>query len=195
MYIFTWVLGGQTAEPTPDPARDGRAPGSDLHTGRPQTRCVKALGDMYNWEGPWGPGTMGLTWTGYGDETQRETGPVAGVAGRCRGSASSRHQVSPRVLLWRVDGLHAGQQQDLSLWAGGHRPQGWLVDPTCDCTVSLWLWARPRLSLKQPCRHSGQSSLSTFPMIFSSKMGNTASSSRTSSNTTPQSNSSLTFLK
>lgn len=40
-----------------------------------------------------------------------------------------------------------------------------------------------------------QSTFSTFPMIFSSKMGKTASSSRTSSNTTPQSNSSLTFLK
>lgn len=41
----------------------------------------------------------------------------------------------------------------------------------------------------------GQSSLSTLPMIFSSKTGRMASSSRTSSNTTPQSNSSLTFLK
>lgn len=40
-----------------------------------------------------------------------------------------------------------------------------------------------------------QSSFSTFPMIFSSKRGKMASSSRTSSNTTPQSNSSLTFLK
>lgn len=40
-----------------------------------------------------------------------------------------------------------------------------------------------------------QSTFSTFPMIFSSKMGKMASSSRTSSNTTPQSNSSLTFLK
>ena len=40
-----------------------------------------------------------------------------------------------------------------------------------------------------------QSTFSTLPMIFSSKMGKMASSSRTSSNTTPQSNSSLTFLK
>ena len=40
-----------------------------------------------------------------------------------------------------------------------------------------------------------QSTFSTFPMIFSSKIGKMASSSRTSSNTTPQSNSSLTFLK
>lgn len=40
-----------------------------------------------------------------------------------------------------------------------------------------------------------QSIFSTFPIIFSSKMGKIASSSRTSSNTTPQSNSSLTFLK
>lgn len=40
-----------------------------------------------------------------------------------------------------------------------------------------------------------QSTFSTFPMIFSSKMGKMVASSRTSSNTTPQSNSSLTFLK
>lgn len=40
-----------------------------------------------------------------------------------------------------------------------------------------------------------QSIFSTFPIIFSSKMGRIASSSRISSNTTPQSNSSLTFLK
>lgn len=46
-----------------------------------------------------------------------------------------------------------------------------------------------------PLRRVLQSIFSTFPMIFSSKMGKTASSSRTSSNTTPQSNSSLTFLK
>lgn len=42
---------------------------------------------------------------------------------------------------------------------------------------------------------SPQSIFSTFPMIFSSKRGKMAASSRTSSNTTPQSNSSLTFLK
>lgn len=42
---------------------------------------------------------------------------------------------------------------------------------------------------------AGQSTFSTLPMIFSSKTGKMASSSRTSSNTTPQSNSSLTFLK
>lgn len=44
-------------------------------------------------------------------------------------------------------------------------------------------------------RLARQSTFSTLPMIFSSKTGRTASSSRTSSNTTPQSNSSLTFLK
>ena len=42
---------------------------------------------------------------------------------------------------------------------------------------------------------AGQSTFSTLPMIFSSKTGSTAVSSRTSSNTTPHSNSSLTFLK
>lgn len=51
----------------------------------------------------------------------------------------------------------------------------------------------------EACLHGGQacsqSTFSTLPMIFSSKTGSAASSSRTSSNTTPQSNSSLTFLK
>lgn len=42
---------------------------------------------------------------------------------------------------------------------------------------------------------AGQSTFSTLPMTFSSKTGSTAASSRTSSNTTPHSNSSLTFLK
>lgn len=62
----------------------------------------------------------------------------------------------------------------------------------------------PRALLGTPCDPrlrscavlaSCQSTFSTLPMIFSSKMGRTAASSRTSSNTTPQSNSSLTFLK
>lgn len=44
-------------------------------------------------------------------------------------------------------------------------------------------------------RPARQSTFSTLPMTFSSKTGSTAPSSRTSSNTTPHSNSSLTFLK
>ena len=44
-------------------------------------------------------------------------------------------------------------------------------------------------------RPADQSTFSTLPMTFSSKTGSTAPSSRTSSNTTPHSNSSLTFLK
>lgn len=64
-----------------------------------------------------------------------------------------------------------------------------------------WLsgWLSPRQLTRAPrgaeARPAGQSTFSTLPMIFSSKTGRTASSSRTSSNTTPQSNSSLTFLK
>lgn len=57
---------------------------------------------------------------------------------------------------------------------------------------------RPGPTQAQPsteARPARQSTFSTLPMIFSSKTGRTVSSSRTSSNTTPQSNSSLTFLK
>lgn len=66
--------------------------------------------------------------------------------------------------------------------------------PPC---LSVWLppCQLTRVTRGAEARPAGQSTFSTLPMIFSSKTGRTASSSRTSSNTTPQSNSSLTFLK
>lgn len=72
-----------------------------------------------------------------------------------------------------------------STWHGTARPGSRSGSPTPAATGPAW------------CRGgaAAQSTFSTLPMIFSSKTGRTASSSRTSSNTTPQSNSSLTFLK
>lgn len=61
--------------------------------------------------------------------------------------------------------------------------------------LSVWPSPPPRALPRAEAWPAGQSTFSTLPMIFSSKTGKMASSSRTSSNTTPQSNSSLTFLK
>lgn len=74
-------------------------------------------------------------------------------------------------------------------------PCSWIsIQP--QCSLSLLFSSNDRFLIFFHLRvPKYQSTFSTFPMIFSSKIGKTASSSRTSSNTTPQSNSSLTFLK
>lgn len=91
--------------------------------------------------------------------------------------------------------------------AGGRRPWPYTRSAVSAHRSEHLMWRSPSwlcAALPVPpderaaCAEAGpavQSTFSTLPMIFSSKTGSTASSSRTSSNTTPQSNSSLTFLK
>lgn len=86
---------------------------------------------------------------------------------------------------WPPTGAVCWHTRGESTWHGTPLPGSRCGSPTPAATGPAW------------CRGgaAAQSTFSTLPMIFSSKTGRTASSSRTSSNTTPQSNSSLTFLK
>lgn len=70
-----------------------------------------------------------------------------------------------------------------------------LTAAVCLHTREAHNMARPSDARRAEAGLARQSTFSTLPMIFSSNTGSTVSSSRTSSNTTPQSNSSLTFLK
>lgn len=193
--VHIYMGPGRAGPPSPRQTQGGRgAPGSDPHSGRPQTCCVKALGDIYNWEAP-GSRHRGPTRAGHGVRPR--------ACGRCgRGGRQGRPAAASRETpCWPPNIAPEGGRAprcSAAGWSPGRaasdtpRPAGRpLTRPQSRSEAPGSALPLP----EQPQRRSGQSSLSTFPMIFSSKTGRMAASSRTSSNTTPQSNSSLTFLK